>query len=90
MRAAQQDGVHTVLVKDADIVHARRALWDDRRLAVEHAAATALAALIAPDEARPARAGYRPAPGEKICVVLCGANTDPTDLTQPPTADAPR
>ncbi|MFD0071270.1 serine/threonine dehydratase [Streptomyces sp. NPDC127166] len=79
--AAQEPDVHTVLVTDTDIVRARRALWDDRRLAVEHAAATALAALTAPSDAP---TGYRPAPGEKICVVLCGANTDPADLTQGP------
>ncbi|WP_143664646.1 pyridoxal-phosphate dependent enzyme, partial [Streptomyces sp. NRRL B-24572] len=89
--AAQQEGVHSVLVADTDIVRARRALWDDRRLAVEHAAATALAALTAPTGDRPGGTGYRPAPGEKVCVVLCGANTDPTDLTQPPTtAGSPR
>ncbi|WP_369148785.1 serine/threonine dehydratase [Streptomyces sp. R44] len=84
--AAQEEGVHSVLVTDADIIRARRALWDDRRLAVEHAAATALAALTTPagDRTGPPT-GYRPAPGEKVCVVLCGANTDPTDLTQPPT-----
>lgn len=99
--AARQDDVRTVLVTDAEIVRARRALWDDRRLAVEHAAATALAALTAPDPldapdldgAGPGGAtdpggakavGYRPAPGETVCVVLCGANTDPTDLTHSP------
>ncbi|MGW4851683.1 serine/threonine dehydratase [Streptomyces sp. NPDC004288] len=76
--AAQDDAVRTVLVTDAAVVRARRALWDDRRLAVEHAAATALAALTAPDGT-----GYRPSPGERVCVVLCGANTDPADLTPP-------
>ncbi|MFF5973266.1 serine/threonine dehydratase [Streptomyces sp. NPDC012769] len=71
LHAALQDGVRSVLVPDDEIVRVRRALWDDRRLAVEHAAATALAALPH---------AYRPSPGEKVCVVLCGANTDPTDL----------
>ncbi|MEV7718407.1 hypothetical protein AB0Q93_14080, partial [Streptomyces sp. NPDC088184] len=46
-------------------------------IAVEHAAATALAALTAPDPA------YRPGAGERIAVVLCGANTDPGDLVRP-------
>ncbi|MGW4701209.1 serine/threonine dehydratase [Streptomyces sp. NPDC004285] len=78
VNAAQDESVHSVLVTDAAVVRARRALWDDRRLAVEHAAATALAALTGP-----AGTGYRPAPGEKVCIVLCGANTDPTDLTPP-------
>nr|WSZ98570.1 threonine/serine dehydratase [Streptomyces sp. NBC_00857] len=88
LRAAQQDGVQSVLVSDTEIVRARQSLWDDRRIAVEHAAATALAALTgptgsdgptgsAPDGSGPRGSGpYRPGPGEKICVVLCGANTD--------------
>ncbi|MFD3993111.1 serine/threonine dehydratase [Streptomyces sp. NPDC058583] len=81
LAAAQHDEVRTVLVPDTEIIRARRALWDDRRLAVEHAAATALAALTAPERQGTTDHGYRPAPGEKVCVVLCGANTDPTDLT---------
>ncbi|MFF3842705.1 threonine/serine dehydratase [Streptomyces sp. NPDC001930] len=81
LAAARHDAVRTVLVPDTEIIRARRALWDDRRLAVEHAAATALAALTAPDRQDDTTYGYRPAPGEKVCVVLCGANTDPTDLT---------
>lgn len=68
---ARQDHVRSVLVTDAAVVRARRALWDDRRLAVEHAAATAYAAL---------GGAYRPEPGERVCVVLCGSNTDPSDL----------
>ncbi|MBB1253823.1 serine/threonine dehydratase [Streptomyces sp. OF3] len=83
LAAAQQDGVHSVLVPDDKIVRARRALWDDRRVAVEHGAATALAALTAPEAANH---GSRPAPGEKIAVILCGANTDPADLVHRPTA----
>ncbi|AXG80396.1 threonine/serine dehydratase [Streptomyces paludis] len=72
--AAQQDGAHSVLVPDAAIVAARRTLWADHRIAVEHGAATALAALTA--------GAYTPAEGEKVCVVLCGANTDVTTLTE--------
>ncbi|WP_431971062.1 threonine/serine dehydratase [Nocardia sp. bgisy134] len=64
----------SVLVPDEEIVATRRALWAEHRLAVEHAAATAMAALTG--------GGYRPAPGERVCVVLCGANTDPGDLTK--------
>ncbi|MFC8509998.1 threonine/serine dehydratase [Streptomyces sp. NPDC057411] len=73
LHAAGQDHVRSVLVPDAAIVRARLALWADRRLAVEHAAATAYAAV---GEA------YRPEPGERVCVVLCGSNTDPSDLVQ--------
>ncbi|SEB31565.1 threonine dehydratase [Streptomyces misionensis] len=93
LHAAQQDHVTSVLVSDDDIVHARQTLWDHRRLAVEHGAATALAALLAPDQggrelglaarrATPSRS-YRPGNGEKVCVVLCGANTNTATLTHP-------
>ncbi|MEV8452686.1 threonine/serine dehydratase [Streptomyces sp. NPDC052095] len=80
LHAAQEGGVHSVLVPDEEIARVRQELWDDRRLAVEGAAATALAALTAPDRPGAADHGYRPAAGGKICVVLCGANTDPSDL----------
>ena len=49
------------------IVAARRRLWEERRIAVEYAASTALAALDRVE-------------GERIAVLLCGANTDPSDL----------
>lgn len=62
----------SVLVDDEYIVAARRHLWNSRRVVVEHAAATALAALQT--------GAYRPAPGERVAVVLCGANSDPSDL----------
>jgi threonine dehydratase len=93
LHAAQQDGVHSVLVPDSEIVRARQALWDHRRIALEHGAATALAALLATDQHVPDRdlptrpavpsRSYRPASGEKIAVVLCGANTDARTLIQP-------
>ncbi len=47
-------------------------MWDHRRLAVEHGAATALAALTG--------GVYAPAEGERVAVVLCGANADPSSL----------
>ncbi|BDM69860.1 serine/threonine dehydratase [Streptomyces nigrescens] len=72
LHAAGAGDVRSVLVTDDQIVAARRALWGHRRLAVEHAAATALAALSS--------GAYTPQPGETVAVVLCGANTDPTDL----------
>ncbi|MDH2390544.1 pyridoxal-phosphate dependent enzyme, partial [Streptomyces sp. HNM0663] len=73
LHAAQQDRVHSVTVPDGEIIRARRALWEQRRIAVEHGAATALAALAS-------GLGYRPQQGERVAVVLCGANTDPSDL----------
>ncbi|MEV6553220.1 threonine/serine dehydratase [Streptomyces sp. NPDC051597] len=81
LRAAQRGDVRTVLVSDTEIVRARRALWDQRRIAVEHAAATALAALPTATRPQVGGGGYRPSAGEKLAVVLCGANTDPGDLT---------
>ncbi|MFC7221353.1 serine/threonine dehydratase [Streptomyces polyrhachis] len=65
-------GNRSVLVPDAAITAARRRLWAEHRLAVEHAAATAYAALE--------HGSWRPEPGERVAVVLCGANTDPSDL----------
>ena len=62
----------SLTVADEAIVAARRSLWEQHRVVVEHGAATALAAL--------GPGAYRPEPGEQVVVVLCGANTDPSDL----------
>lgn len=70
---AVRAGVESVLVDDQAIIAARRHLWDHWRMAVEYGAAAALAALHA--------GAYVPAPGEKVAVVICGANTDPADLS---------
>ncbi len=64
--------VQSVLVADAAIAEAQRILWQELRLLVEPAGATALAALIS--------GAYRPAPGERVAVLLCGANVDPDPL----------
>ncbi|HEX4727156.1 MAG TPA: pyridoxal-phosphate dependent enzyme, partial [Jatrophihabitans sp.] len=69
---ADQSRVRSVLVEDRDIIAARATLWRDWRIPVEHGGATALAALLA--------GSYRPAVGERVAIVLCGANTDPADL----------
>lgn len=76
--AALRTGARSVLVSDDEIVAARRMLWAERRLAVEHGAATALAGVIGGESGH----GYRPDTGERVCVVLCGANTDPSDLAE--------
>jgi threonine dehydratase len=65
-------GVDSVLVDDQAIVDARRQLWEDYRIAVEHGTAAALAAL--------ASGAYVAVPGERVVVLLCGANTNPADL----------
>ena len=69
---ARGEHVRSVLVTDAAIVEARRSMWEEYRIAVEHGGATAWAAV---------RSGaYKPRDGEHVVVVLCGANTDPADL----------
>ncbi|MES9605030.1 MULTISPECIES: threonine/serine dehydratase [Actinomadura] len=69
---ASRAGVRPVLVTDEAIIEARRFVWQEYRMVVEHGTAAAVAAL---------RGGaYRPSPGERVVVVLCGANTDPSDL----------
>ncbi len=70
---ARAAGIGSLLVDDKAIVDARRRLWDDYRLAVEHGTAAAYAALTS--------GAYLPAAGERVVVLLCGANTDPSDLT---------
>lgn len=65
-------GAPGVLVDDEAILAARRWLWDRCRLAVEAGGAAALAALLS--------GSYRPSGGERVAVIVCGANTDPTDL----------
>jgi threonine dehydratase len=81
-QVARRGGVTSVLVDDDAISSARHQLWDRYRLAVEAGAAAPVAALIS--------GRYRPEPGERIAVVLCGANTDPSDLVplQPNDPDA--
>jgi threonine dehydratase len=62
-----------VLVSDDDIRAAQRVLWDEVRLIAEPGGATALAAL---------RSGaYVPERGERVVVVVCGANCDPATIT---------
>ncbi|TDO46126.1 threonine dehydratase [Kribbella sp. VKM Ac-2571] len=70
--AAQTYGVRPVLVDDEAIVAARKELWQQYHLATEHGGATAYAALLS--------GAYRPATGERVVVVVCGANTDPATL----------
>ncbi|HZN17635.1 MAG TPA: pyridoxal-phosphate dependent enzyme [Micromonosporaceae bacterium] len=70
---AVRTGVRSVLVCDEEIVAARRRLWEEYRIVVEHGSAAAFAAL--------ATGAYRPAAGERVAVLLCGANTSPAGLT---------
>lgn len=62
----------SVLVDDEAVTEAQHALWEHARSVVEPGGAVTLAAL---------RAGaYVPAEGERVGVLLCGANTDPADV----------
>ena len=63
----------SLLLPDAAIRKAQLTLWNEFKLAVEPAAALGLAALQT--------GAYRPAPNEKVCLVLCGANLDPGSLS---------
>ena len=69
---AVRTGVPSVLVSDDDIVAARSLLWAEYRMVVEHGAAAAYAALTS--------GAYVPAEGERVAVILCGANTDPSTV----------
>ena len=66
---ARQTGVESVLVEDGAITAAQHALWRTCRQLVEPAGATALAALTS--------GAYRPEPGERVAVLICGANVAP-------------
>ena len=57
-----------VTVPDAAIRAAQRLAWDRLRLVLEPGGATALAALLS--------GAYTPSAGERVGVLLCGANTD--------------
>lgn len=69
MRAAQ---VASVVVDEPAIVAARELLWRELRIAAEPGGAVALAAVLSGQ--------FRPAPGEQVVVVVCGANADPSTL----------
>ncbi len=70
---AVRTGMESVLVPPDAIVAARRLLWAELRVVAEPGGATALAALVC--------GAYKPAPGERVAVVVCGGNTDPSDLS---------
>ena len=71
---AVADGVNPVLVSDEAIVDARHELWDRTRLVGEPGGVTAFAALTS--------GAYTPRPGERVCVVICGANSGVSGIDQ--------
>jgi len=65
---AQKFVTQSLLVSDEQIIEAQRALWQHLRLIAEPGGATAFAALLS--------GVYKPYPGERVGVVLCGSNAD--------------
>lgn len=63
-----------VLVGDDAILAAQAMLWQGMRLVLEPGGAAAFAALLS--------GAYRPTKGEKVGVLLCGANTTAVDFGQ--------
>ena len=63
----------TLLLPDDAIRAAQRWLWEEMKLAVEPAAALPLAALHT--------GAYRVRDGERVCLIVCGANVDAASLT---------
>jgi len=72
---AQRFVERAVLVSDDAIREAQHVLWSALRIAAEPGGAAALAALTS--------GRYRPAPGERVAVLLCGANTNAVDFGSP-------
>ena len=69
---AKAQGTVSVLVTDQAIAEAQALLWRSLRQLVEPAGATALAALTS--------GAYVPEPGERVAVLVCGANPAPDPL----------
>ena len=61
-----------VLVDDDAIRGAQRTLWQSARIAAEPAASVGVAALLS--------GAYQRAPGERVAVIISGANMDPAQL----------
>ncbi len=69
---AQRSIGESILVSDAEIVDAQHWLWNQLRVAAEPGGAAAMAAI---------RSGrYQASAGERIGVLVCGANVDPASL----------
>jgi threonine dehydratase len=63
---ALETGTECLTVTDESIKAAQVALWQESRQLVEPAGATALAALMS--------GAYKPAPKERVAVLICGGN----------------
>jgi threonine dehydratase len=69
---AQQHVAQVVLVSDDAIRRAQRALWETLRIVAEPGAAAPFAAVL--------DGIYRPAPGERVAIVVSGGNTTAVGL----------
>jgi len=58
----------SILVSDDEIVTAQKRLWETLRVAAEPGGAAAFAGLLS--------GRYKPEPGERVGVIVCGGNTD--------------
>jgi len=65
---AQKYVREVVLVSDEEILQAQRRLWESVRVVAEPGGATAFAALLS--------GRYKPEPGARVGVIVCGGNTD--------------
>lgn len=71
---AQKYVDRVVLVEDAAIEQAQRALWNVLRIAAEPGGAAAFAALLT--------GRYRPEQGERVGVLVCGGNTSAVNFAE--------
>jgi threonine dehydratase len=62
----------SILVSDEEIIAAQKRLWETVRVAAEPGGATAFAGLLS--------GRYKPEPGERVGVIVCGGNTDQVTL----------
>lgn len=65
--ALQDNKAESLVVSDDDVAAAKTLLWDEFRIVAEPSGATALAAITA--------GHFQAQPGERVGLVLCGANT---------------
>jgi threonine dehydratase len=70
--AAERHVDRVILLPDEAIRAAQRRLWEEIRIVAEPGGAAALAALLS--------GAYEPDPDERVAVLVCGANTDPSAL----------
>ena len=70
---AQRHVAQSELLRDEAIRGAQLFMWREFKLAVEPAAALPLAALQS--------GAVKPAAGDRVCLIVCGANLDPATLS---------